>query len=384
MDGGDLGGSSKGIFAGVPWRNFQRAAMVGRAPLSVLAGGRVLVLLIAFGVIVIGVKFIPKAVGCQAWFPFSLSRSGLSDPRACFMIMSEPVSPEVIVVRQKVGIVAGEIVDAVRSGVQFARYGYAVRIFTPQADLTELPAHLFAARADVAIIVTDGTTEREVQAEAALHRWGAAVGEDVLPVERERPDPFHPLEGVDLSNSGGTLVLVGSYMPQARAQVERLADEGALVLTLHREAVLNRDESYLMGIRSGAAAAIKQGRNVVVRSENWLEALMMTRRLAAKRGIPVDVLESRVREMLARVGQGVVQAAGARQLIVVGTETSATVCRLLGMTEMVLLREIAPGLPFVLVPGPSPLLLVLKSGTSGEPDVLTQAAAHLANVTAGV
>lgn len=184
--------------------------------------------------------------------------------------------------------------------------------------------------------------------------------------------------GIDLGGSAGTLVLVGSCAPQARAQVEHLADEGALVLTIPREAVLNRDESYLMGIRSGAAAAVKVGRTVVVRSENWPEALLVTRKLAARRGITVDELERRVRTMLAGVAQGAVESAGARRLIGVGTETSAALCEALGITELVTLREVAPDVPVLLAPGVRPLLLVLKSGTSGEPDLLGRAVTDLA------
>lgn len=143
----------------------------------------------------------------------------------------------------------------------------------------------------------------------------------------------------------GRLVLVGSSAPQARALVDRLAEEGALVLTIHREAVLNEDESYLMGIRSGAAVAIRQGRTVVVRSENWPEALLVTRNLAARRGISAEQLEGRVLRMLARVAQGVVESTGCHQVLAVGTDTGAAVSA-------------------ALAAGAGPLQLVIRPGSS--------------------
>lgn len=179
------------------------------------------------------------------------------------------------------------------------------------------------------------------------------------------------------------LVISGSYLPQARAQVEQLADRGALVLTLNREAVLNQDESYLMGLRSGAAAAVKQGRNVVVRSENWPEAVEVTRRLGARRGIPVDELEARVRTMLARVALGAVQSAEARKVIALGTETGAAVREALGAGEAEALGEAVPGAPALLVSGPTPVLLVLMPGSVGQPDALAEAAIRLDELAAG-
>jgi|GEM_PF-3933988 len=140
----------------------------------------------------------------------------------------------------------------------------------------------------------------------------------------------------------GTLVLVGSYAPAARAYVDQLADDGALVLTIPREAVLNQDESYLMGIRSAAAGAVKQGRTVVVRSENWPEAVLMTRRLAEKRLISPEALDQRVRQMLARAAVGVLHASGARRLIVVGRGTGAETLGLVGDQEG-LRVEVRPG-----------------------------------------
>lgn len=157
----------------------------------------------------------------------------------------------------------------------------------------------------------------------------------------------------------GALILVGSTAPAARALVERLAGEGTLVLTISRQAVLDADESFLMGIRSGAAVAIKRGQTVLVRSENWAGALEVTLKLAAKRWIPAETVSERVRGMLARVAAGVLEATGCGTLAVVGTETGQAVCERLGIADP------QAGLP--------PLRLLLQEGSTAEAERLLQA-----------
>lgn len=203
-----------------------------------------------------------------------------------------------------------------------------------------------------------------------------------------------------MEGQSGILVIVGSDRPAARAQLERLAEEGALVLTMTREAVLRQDETLLMALRSAAGAAVKDGRPVVVRSENWPGAVEMTRRMAAKRYIPA--VEERVATMLARVAEGVVKAGAVDRLIAVGTDTGEAVCRQLQISEREVIGEVAAGLPVLRVQSEllrspvrvgqswteslaesaqsvvGPLLLVLKPGGHGEPESLLQAVATLA------
>jgi uncharacterized protein YgbK (DUF1537 family) len=179
----------------------------------------------------------------------------------------------------------------------------------------------------------------------------------------------------------GILVIAGSAAPEARAQLERLAEAGAQVLTLTREAVLTQDETLLMALRSAAGAALKQGRHVVVRSENWPGAAEITRRLAAKRFLSAQEVERRVSTMLARVAEGVVKAGAARRLVTVGSDTGEALWRHLGLTKREVVGEVATGLSALLVDaavGSGPLLLVRKPGRSGEPDTLLQAVLHLA------
>lgn len=199
------------------------------------------------------------------------------------------------------------------------------------------------------------------------------------------------------SDSRGILVIVGSDAPETRAQLERLSEAGALVLTLTREAVLGQDETLLMALRSAAGAEVKEGRTVVVRSENWPGAAEVTRRLAAKRYIPA--VEERVATMLARVAEGVVKAGAGRSLIVVGTDTGEAVYRQLQVTERAVIGEVTPGLAVLRAESGlarsavraepaareragsdlvGSLLLVLKPGAYGGPESLLEAVAKLA------
>lgn len=214
-----------------------------------------------------------------------------------------------------------------------------------------------------------------------------------------------------MDRRNGILVIAGSDRPEARAQLERLAEAGALTLTLTREAVLGQDETLLMALRSAAGAEVKAGRPVIVRSENWPGAVEVTRRLAAKRYIPA--IEERVATMLARVAEGVVKAGAGERLIVVGTDTGEAVCRRLQISERIVVGEVVSDLPVLrvesglmrapvfagsngpaggkgsvqpeagAVPGQSevpgiPLLLVLQPGH--RPDGLLESVRHLAEM----
>ena len=206
---------------------------------------------------------------------------------------------------------------------------------------------------------------------------GSSALAEELPGVWSPPDPFDPLEGLNLADAGGVLVLAASVMPQTQAQVAALAEAGALVLTLTGEAALTDPEGAFAGLTAAAAEALQGGRHVVVRSENWPVAVAATQALGARLGLDRAAVGKRISTLLARVGEAVLNTTGSRRLITLGGDTSAAACRQLGITETVVLQEIAPGLPSSLAPGPRPLLLVLKSGSFGGPDFGLKAIAHL-------
>jgi uncharacterized protein YgbK (DUF1537 family) len=84
-----------------------------------------------------------------------------------------------------------------------------------------------------------------------------------------------------------------------------------------------------------------------------------------------------VEHALAAIARGLVDA-GVRQLVVAGGETSGAVVQALGITQMAIGPQIAPGVPWTAAQsstqsGAYALHLALKSGNFGGPDFFTQA-----------
>lgn len=231
-------------------------------------------------------------------------------------------------------------------------------------------------------ILCDAETQEDLAAIAkAVARERVILGSSALaeelPAVWERPQPFDPLAGLDLKDAGGVLVLAGSVMPQTQAQVAALGEAGALVITLDGREALTAPDDLVERVSIEAAGALNQGRHVVVRSENWPDAVAATQELGKQLGMDRVAVGKRISGLLARIGEAVLNATGSRRLITLGGDTSAAACRQLGITETVVLQEISPGLPSTLAPGPRPLLLVLKSGSFGGPDFALKAIDHL-------
>lgn len=266
--------------------------------------------------------------------------------------------------RQSVRPVALVPLEDVRGGPEAARAslerargagGYALCDAETQEDL----AILARALRDERVLLGSSGLAEELPAV-----WGPA-------------EPFDPLEGLPREAGGPTLVLAGSTMPQSRAQVDALAQAGATVLTLDGPAALGDPDGTAADLAERATASMTAGAHTVVRSENWPEAVEATR--AAGRELDLDPIATsrRISMALARAARETLAASGARRLIVLGGDTSAAACRALGMTEALVLDEIAPGLPALRTVDPPDLLLVLKSGSFGGPSFVLDAIAHL-------
>ena len=106
---------------------------------------------------------------------------------------------------------------------------------------------------------------------------------------------------------------------------------------------------------------------------------------AVQQQLGAEAAGAMVERTLAAIAQGLV-ALGVRQLVVAGGETSGACVQALGITQMQIGPQIAPGVPwcFALLPadsGSSPtegLHLTLKSGNFGADDFFTQAFTMLA------
>jgi len=93
---------------------------------------------------------------------------------------------------------------------------------------------------------------------------------------------------------------------------------------------------------------------------------------AVQQRLGVNDAGALVERALAEIARGLV-AAGVRQLIVAGGETSGAVVQALDVRTLRIGRQIDPGVPWTLTDGPAPVLLALKSGNFGGVDFFTRA-----------
>jgi uncharacterized protein YgbK (DUF1537 family) len=93
---------------------------------------------------------------------------------------------------------------------------------------------------------------------------------------------------------------------------------------------------------------------------------------AVQQRLGVNDAGTLVERALAEIARGLV-AAGVRQLIVAGGETSGAVVQALDVHTLRIGRQIDPGVPWTLTDGPAPVLLALKSGNFGGVDFFTRA-----------
>ena len=92
----------------------------------------------------------------------------------------------------------------------------------------------------------------------------------------------------------------------------------------------------------------------------------------------IEAAGALVERTLAAVAKGLV-AHGVRQLVVAGGETSGACVQALGITQMQIGEQIAPGVPWCFAhSGDAPLHITLKSGNFGGPDFFAQAFTMLA------
>lgn len=166
------------------------------------------------------------------------------------------------------------------------------------------------------------------------------------------PEPFDPFGAARPSRQGGVLVLAGSSMPQARAQVAALREAGVHTVTLTAEAAYDGNVGPLL---TATAYRLQRGQSVLVHVEGGPEA-------AGPRAL--TTLAAFAETACAR-------------LVVLGAEASTAVCRHLRIEEMIVVGEVAPGLPTCFADHPHATLLVLTNGRYGERDFALKAIAHL-------
>lgn len=202
-------------------------------------------------------------------------------------------------------------------------------------------------------------------AEALPMVWGAAAS----------PPPIHlpPRRGL------GVLCAAGSLMPQTAAQIQHLCAAGvpAFILDTPRLFEPGERQAEIERLIAGVVRVVTEGRDVLLHSPNEPTVVADLQAEGLRRGWSKTGIARLVSDTIAEVVACAVAQAGLNRLVVAGGETSAAVCARLGVTGLRIWQEIQPGLPSCLTLSPSPMLLVLKSGSFGSADFLAQAIIHL-------
>lgn len=213
------------------------------------------------------------------------------------------------------------------------------------------------------------------------------------PPKAGTPDPKRPFsrptEQVDAGEArprrcpdtapGPVLMIAGSLTPQTAAQVERVASSGVLIVELDAMRLLDERSGRAASdaAATAAAAELRHGRDVLVRSAADPALVRATQAAGAARGLDTADTGRTVSAALSEVAARCADATSLTGLIVAGGDTSAAVCRRLGLNAFRVGAELAPGVPVCRTLERPLLNVVLKSGSFGAPDLLLRAAERL-------
>lgn len=176
--------------------------------------------------------------------------------------------------------------------------------------------------------------------------------------------------------NGKIWTVAGSLQPQTSAQLEHMKGKGYTTLKMDVENLLDRDtrqKEVEKQIRLANEAYQRGETYVQLYSENKPDAVRKGKMMAEKRGISNTGISTLVSESLAQISRDVIRANTISNFIVCGGDTSAAICRALGVKGMKVLEEIEAGIPVCESSGENLYRMVLKSGSFGSPEFLEEA-----------
>ena len=197
-------------------------------------------------------------------------------------------------------------------------------------------------------------------------------------------EPSGSLASSGVLEPSGVLLIAGSLTPQTRQQVERLKLAGIVTLTLDTQALLASatGPDAAAALARAATDVLAGGVSVLVQADDRPTAVAATQAAGAKRGLDAAATARLVSGALAQVAQECRDLVGLSRLVVAGGDTSAAVCRRLGVDALRVMHDVAPGVPVCRTLAGPPLLAVFKSGSFGRPEFLLDAVASLQEVHA--
>ncbi|MDI9933785.1 four-carbon acid sugar kinase family protein [Rhodococcus sp. IEGM 1354] len=220
-------------------------------------------------------------------------------------------------------------------------------------------------------IVTDAIDNSDLDSIAAGHdeallTGGAGLVEAVgLNLRASLPAAEQPTSGPGTPDaSSGTLILAGSCSEATLEQVRR-AELSMPALRLDPGDISDADALVDTAVAWNEAQTTTRPRLIYTSAD-----AEERRRSATAMGPDTpQILE----QVLARIASRAVEA-GTRRIIVAGGETSGAVVAELGVQQVLVGDEAAPGVPWCTTVSSDPISLLLKSGNFGGPDFITETA----------
>ncbi|MFS0613433.1 four-carbon acid sugar kinase family protein [Lederbergia ruris] len=234
-------------------------------------------------------------------------------------------------------------------------------------------------------VILDVTDQKDLYEIAqAVHREKVICGSSALAEEIPKVRAEHKVEVDSLplpakENGKGLFCSAGSLMPQTYRQINYMKQPGNLVLEFDTLAFIKSEEKnrYTHKLLEEIVKNINNGRNVILHSSNTQMKVRATKDEAAKRGWNNTETSKMISETIAYITSEVIRQTKQYRFVIAGGDTSATVCRALGIEGMRVWKEIQPGLPSCLSHTNPPYLFVLKSGSFGNATFIEEAFEHL-------
>jgi uncharacterized protein YgbK (DUF1537 family) len=245
-----------------------------------------------------------------------------------------------------------------------------------------LRARLDEMRRDYNYVILDVTHQDDLKriAEAVWDEpvlCGSSAIAEALPAFWPNVPEHSKLLSIPHRDGLGILCAAGSLMPQTSAQIAHMRKQGAATFPMNALRLFDERDAEILRLVDALTEAITSGTDSLVHTAGSPDEANAVKQDGARRGLSNTDVSRLVSEALAEVVAQVVERTGQNRLLIAGGETSAAVCRRLGVYGLRVWKEIQPGLPSCASLTESPLLLVLKSGSFGTPDFFERALEHL-------
>lgn len=192
--------------------------------------------------------------------------------------------------------------------------------------------------------------------------------------------PLPPQPAPGTSWRGGSLIVAGSVSDATRGQVAAALAGGTQAVTLRPAATLAGGAAAAAEVGrvvDETAARLAAGADVLVHTPAEVDEVKTTLAAGAAAGLSEKTVGQALTAALSEVTAQVVERTGLDRLVVAGGDTSAVICRRLGLLEHEILEEVQTGVPVSIGRGRRTMLVVLKSGNFGDERFFAAATAAL-------